>query len=375
MFITGVRILTCDVPLPRPIVMGELRFDSREYVLVIVDTDVGVSGIGFGMTRGAPVGAIVARNVAPLILGEDPLFVERLWHRVYDRNLTIGGRGVFMRALSAVDVALWDIKAQVAGLPIWQLLGGARTDMPISIAGGYPLSGRTERDLADELEDYAGRGFETVKIAAGDLATDTPRVRVAAEVLGGRSRLAYDAHWAWRNLVDVVPHLATWAELGVAFLEDPFAPELVFLAPRLRAATGLPVALGEDAVGRWAFDRLIADTTPDILRIDATTMGGLSEAAKVCALASAKAIPVIPHVFPEIHVHLGAAFPIVSAVELTLPDYELEGLFRLFDGWVTIENGRLVAPSSPGLGLSLDWTAVDRYTVDSATLAVDVAAR
>jgi L-alanine-DL-glutamate epimerase-like enolase superfamily enzyme len=363
--VTGVRVVTCDVPLPRPIVMGELRFDSREYVLAVVETDAGVSGVGFGMTRNAPVGAMIARNVAPLVVGEDPLFIERLWHRVYDRNLTIGGRGAFMRALSAVDIALWDIKAQVAGLPIWQLLGGARSLVPISIAGGYPLAGRDDDDLATELDDYAARGFATVKIAAGELADDTTRIRVAVEALAGRSRLAYDAHWAWRTLVDVVPTVSTWAELGLWFLEDPFAPELVFLAPRLREATGLPMALGEDAVGRWAFDRLIADTAPDILRIDATTMGGLSEAAKVCAMASARAIPVIPHVFPEIHGHLGAAFPIVSAVELTLPEYELEGLYRLFERWVDIDGGELVAPTSPGLGLTIDWQTVDRYTVES----------
>jgi L-alanine-DL-glutamate epimerase-like enolase superfamily enzyme len=366
MIVTGVRVVTCDVPLPRPIVMGDLRFESREYVVVAVDTDAGVTGIGFGMTRNAPVGAIVARNVAPLLLGQDPLLTEAIWERIYDRNLTIGGRGIFMRALSAVDIALWDIKGQVAGLPIWQLLGGARRRSPISIAGGYPLAGRDDADLSSEMDDYARRGFGTVKIAAGELATDTARIRVAAEALGGRSRLAYDAHWAWRTLFDVVPTVRGWADLGLSFLEDPFAPELIFLAPGLKAATGIPLALGEDAVGRWAFDRLIADTNPDVLRIDATTMGGLSEAVKVCALASTRARPVIPHVFPEIHVHLAAAFPIVAAVELTLPEYEIEGLYRLFRDWVVIEDGELVAPTSPGLGYELDWGSVDRYTVDIA---------
>jgi L-alanine-DL-glutamate epimerase-like enolase superfamily enzyme len=370
MIITGVRVVTCDVPLPRPIVMGDLRFESREYVVVAVDTDAGVTGIGFGMTRNSPVGAIVGRNVAPLLLGEDPLMVEALWERIYYRNLTIGGRGIFMRALSAVDIALWDIKGQVAGLPIWQLLGGARSRSPISIAGGYPLAGRDDADLAKEMDDYAQREFNTVKIAAGELATDTSRIRVAAEALAGRSRLAYDAHWAWRSLFDVVPTVRGWADLGLAFVEDPFAPELIFLAPDLRAATGIPLALGEDAVGRWAFDRLLADIGPDVLRIDATTMGGLSEAAKVCALAAARARPVIPHVFPEIHVHLAAAFPIVTAVELTLPEYEIEGLYRLFREWVTIEDGQLVAPTSPGLGLALDWNAVDRYAIDTNRFVV-----
>jgi L-alanine-DL-glutamate epimerase-like enolase superfamily enzyme len=161
-----------------------------------------------------------------------------------------------------------------------------------------------------------------------------------------------------------------WADLGLAFLEDPFAPELSFLAPDLRAATGLPLALGEDAVGRWAFDRLLTVSQPDVLRVDATTTGGLSEAVKICALASMRARPVIPHVFPEIHVHLAAAFPIVAAVELTLPEYEIEGLHQLFRDWVQIEDGQLVAPIEPGLGYALDADAVERYTVETTRLVL-----
>ena len=149
--------------------MGDLRFESRGYVVVVVETDAGITGIGFGMTRNAPVGAIIARNVAPLVLGQDPLLTEALWERIYYRNLTLGGQGLFMRALSAVDIALWDIKGQAAGMPVWQLLGGARQRTAISVAGGYPLAGRDDDDLAAEMDDYARRGFSTVKIA-GDLA-------------------------------------------------------------------------------------------------------------------------------------------------------------------------------------------------------------
>lgn len=365
MRITGVRTDTCDVPLPRPIVMGELRFDSREYVIVTVETDAGVTGIGFGMTRNAPVASIVERSLAPLLLGDDPLLTEWLWDKLYYRNLTIAPGSIFMRALSLVDIALWDIKGQAAGLPVWRLLGGARERIPVCVAGGYPRAGTTTADLAREVDDYAGRGFPTVKIAAGELGADSERLRASAEALAGRSALAYDAHWAWRQLFDVLPVVRTWADLGLSFLEDPFPPELVALAIGLRDATGIPLALGEDAVGRWAFDRLLTTCRPDVLRLDATTMGGLSEAAKVCALASVHARPVIPHVFPEVHVHLGAAFPIVRAVEMTLPEYEIETLFRLFRDWVLIDRGEIVAPTGPGLGVTLDVQAVARYRVAS----------
>ena len=363
MRITAVRTVTCDIPLARPVVMGDLRFTSREYVIVVIETDAGIAGIGFGMTRNAPIGAIVDRNLAPLLLGSDPLMTEELWERLYYRNLTISGRGIFMRALSAVDVALWDIKGQVTGQPIWRLLGGARTRAPLVVAGGYTGVGKTNDDLAREVDDYVRRGFGVIKIAAGDLSQDTARLLAAAEAIGGRARLAYDAHWAWRSLFEVVPTVRAWGGIGLSFLEDPFAPELVHLAPSLRASTGIALALGEDAVGRWAFEQLLGMLVPDLLRVDATTMGGLSEAAKVCAMASARAVPVIPHVFPEIHVHLAAAFPVVAAVEMTVPEYEIDPLFRLFREWIAVEGGEILAPSAPGLGVILDEDAVRTFRV------------
>jgi L-alanine-DL-glutamate epimerase-like enolase superfamily enzyme len=365
MRITGVRTITCDIPLPHPIVMGELRFDSRAYVLVIIETDAGVQGLGFGMTRGAPVGAVVDRNLAPLLLGQDPLLSEALWQRLYDRNLTIAGQGIFMRALSAVDIALWDIKGQVANQPIWMLLGGARREVPVSVAGGYARDGAGPAELAREVDDYAGRGFKLIKVSAADLGSDRARVRAALEAVAGRAALAYDAHWAWRDLLDVLPVVRGWADLGLAFIEDPFAPELWPLAAELRQQVPIPLAIGEDAVGRWAFERLFRQFVPDLVRVDATTVGGISEAVKVCALASARGRSVLPHVFPEIHVHLAAALPAVRAVEVTLPEYELEALYRLFTSWLELRDGQTSAPTAPGLGFSLDDRAVARFTVES----------
>jgi D-arabinonate dehydratase len=369
MRITGVRTITCDIPLPHPIVMGELRFDSREYVLVVIETDSGARGVGFGMTRDAPIGAIVDRNLAPLLLGQNPLLTEFLWQRLYDRNLTIAGQGIFMRALSAVDIALWDIKGQVAGQPIWVLLGGAREQVEVAVAGGYARDGVGLADLAREVDDYAGRGFKQVKISAGKLGSDTARIRAALDALNDRAELAYDAHWAWRDLLDVVPVVREWAGLGLAFIEDPFAPELWPLAAELRRAVPIPLAIGEDAVGRWAFERLFREFLPDLVRVDATTVGGLSEAVKVCALASARGRSVLPHVFPEIHIHLAAALPAVRAVEITLPEYELEALHRLFTSWIELDGGQASAPTAPGLGYALDERAVAQYTVTSTHAA------
>jgi len=132
---------------------------------------------------------------------------------------------------------------------------------------------------------------------------------------------------------------------------------------RLREQTGQRLALGEDTVGRWAFRDLLERQKPDLLRVDATVAGGLSEAAKICALASAAGVPVFPHVFPEVHVHLGAAFPGIAMVEMTDPTYQTETLYTLFQEWVTFDDGFLVAPETPGLGVVLDKAVVERYAV------------
>jgi len=363
MRVTEVRATTLDVPLPRPIVMGEIRFESREYLVVEVVTDDGRTGIGFGMTRNSPAASIVHRTLRPILLGADPLLTEQLWERMYYRNLPMGQRGVFMRALSAVDIALWDLKAQAAGLPLWQLLGGFREQVPVLVAGGYPASDRSLGDLEAEMADYVARGFRMVKIAAGELAEDTARLVAARRGLGDDVELAYDAHWAWRDLLTTVPVVRTWDDLRVLFIEDPFPSEQVALAGTLRDATGCRLALGEDGVGRWAFQDVLVRSRPDVLRIDATAMGGISEAVKVCALAGTLSIPVLPHVFPEVHQHLSAAFAGMLAVELTDRAYETETLYRLFRRWVRVEDGVLRAPDEPGLGVELDPGAVERYAV------------
>jgi D-arabinonate dehydratase len=367
MRITAVRATTVDVPLPRPIVMGEIRFESREYLVVEIETDDGHTGIGFGMTRNSPAASIVHRSLMPHLLGEDPLLTEALWERLYYRNLPMGQRGVFMRALSAVDIALWDLKAQAAGLPLWQLLGGFRRRVPVLVAGGYPASDRTSADLEAEMADYVTRGFRMVKIAAGELAQDTARLVAARRGLGDAAELSYDAHWAWRDLLSTVPVVRRWEDLQLAFIEDPFPSEQAAMAGKLRDATGCRLALGEDGVGRWAFQDVLRRSEPDVLRIDATVMGGISEAIKVCALAGTLSVPVLPHVFPEVHLHLSAAFAGMLAVEMTDRKYETETLYRLFRNWVRVEDGEMLAPDEPGLGVVIDQDALQRYAVATAT--------
>ena len=159
-----------------------------------------------------------------------------------------------------------------------------------------------------------------------------------------------------------------WTELDVAFIEDPFPSELPHLAAVLRERTGISLALGEDVVGRYAYRDLIAQVPPEYLRVDATTTGGISETVKICALAAAESIPVLPHIFPEIHVHLAAALPIVMAVEATDPRQEIDLMWQLLANPLRPVGGHVTAPAGPGLGVELDHAAMARFMVGQEIL-------
>ena len=361
MKITEVRAVTCDIPLARPIIMGELRYDSRDYVVVEVRTDEGLTGVGYGMGRYAPVAAIVERNLAPLLVGQDPMLNERLWDSMYFRNLPIV-RGIFMRALSAVDIALWDLKGKALGAPVWKLLGGARTVVPALMAGGYVAKGKSNADLGQEIADYVAQGFKMIKIGAGSLAEDTARLAATREAAGDATALMYDAHWAWRDVAAAARVVRDWDRFDLDWIEDPFPTELMGLTERLRVHTKIPFAVGEDLMGRSEFDDVMARGRADVIRVDVTTAGGFTEVAKICALAATRAIPVSPHIFPELHVHLAAAYIGVHALEVTDPKREIDVCFKLLKRPLNARNGEIVAPDGPGLGLEIDWSAVKTFS-------------
>jgi len=358
--IVDVRATTCDVPVPRPIVMGDLRYDTRDYIVVEIRTDEGVSGFGFGMARYAPIAEVIERNLKPLLIGKDPLMTEQLWDRMYNLNLLIAGRGIFMRALSVIDIALWDIKGKAAGMPIWRLIGGQRTRMPVLVAGGYIAHDRGLDYLGKEVSDYVSRGFRMIKISAGPLEGDTERIKVAKDAAGD-ARLMYDAHWAWRDPKDALRVVRGWDEFDLAWIEDPFPSEQLRPLARFRAETKIPLAIGEDVSGRWAFHRVLEDGLADVLRVDAANAGGFTEAIRICALAAAYGIEVSPHVYPEIHVHLTAALANVTHVEMTDPAQGIEGLHLLMANTLEVKSGEATAPERPGLGFDLDPSALKRY--------------
>jgi D-arabinonate dehydratase len=365
MIIEHVRARTVRVPLDRPVETSDLVIDAREFVIVDVHATGGLVGRGFGFTRDGLVAATVERNLAPLLVGEDARLTERLWERMWRATRYLGRRGLLMRAISAVDIALWDLKAQAAGLPLWSLLGGYRERVPAYVAGGYYGPATHPDDVEAEFRGYRDAGYRGAKINVGGLplAHDVERVAAARAGLGRGPGLAVDFNGALTSAREGVAWAEALAPYGIDFLEEPFLMDDLPALRTFRGQSPIAVAMGEDESGRWAFAELVRLEALDVVRHDATLVGGISEWTKVAGLALAHRLTLFPHWFPEIHVHLAAAYPGCRGVELIAPESGIMNLDRLIANPCTIVDGHVAAPTAPGLGIAWDADAVDRYTL------------
>ena len=186
-------------PRSKPITNGKHTYTHVDFAVVRSSTDDGITGIGLG--GGGEIERATIAHLDPLLIGEDPINVERLWHKMWVPKL-IGRRGLTTRAISAIDIGLWDIRAKYANLPLYKLLGGFRDRVPTYIAGGYYEEGKGLRELAREMEDNVRMGAKAVKMKIGgvSIAEDVARVRVAREAIGPDVKLMVDANCAYRCL-------------------------------------------------------------------------------------------------------------------------------------------------------------------------------
>jgi D-arabinonate dehydratase len=293
------------------------------------------------------------------VLGLDPLRTEQVWARMYYGCLPIGQRGGLMSAISLVDICCWDIKAQVAGMPLATLLGGYREEVAVSIAGGYPELTPDPGSTGEEVAGYVAAGFRSIKLAANGSPVDTARLAAARDASGDDIDLIVDVHWTWRDLHSAIRCTRGWEAFDLTWLEDPFPARLAALVGPFRRAIDIPLALGEDRAGLDDFTALL-DLDIDVLRIDATVCGGITEFLRAAGLAAARGRPVSPHVFPEIHVHLAAALPNVVGVEMVDPRSGVTPIDRLLQP-LDVRNGAAAPPASAGIGLVFDHEALQRY--------------
>jgi D-galactarolactone cycloisomerase len=338
--------------------------NTRSTTLVQVETDEGITGLGSCSGNGELIEIIIAKVLKPLLTGMDPTQIEEIWDKAYVRggHKEFGTRGIGVVALSGVDIALWDILGKVRGVPLYQLLGGKwRDKVPVYATALYP---EEPAKVAKRARSFAEQGFHGVKIKVGfDLDQDIRIVRAVREELGKDFVVMTDANQGYT--VDVALKASeAFAACGAFWLEEPLFVEDIAGHALLREKGKTPIAVGENLNTCYAFENFVVRGAVDFLQPDVARAGGITEVRKIAAMAAEHHVPLSFHTWGDgvalaASVHLSAALKecIVMELDYTYNPLRAELLLEPLE----IENGFLVPPDKPGLGVELDSKAVEKF--------------
>ena len=344
-----------------PITDGNATYTHVNLTFVKVHTDQGLTGIGLG--AGGAIEQATVEQLAPLLIGEDPIDVERLWPKMWVPKL-IGRRGLTTRAIGSIDMALWDIRGKVSGLPLYKLLGGYRDRVPTYVAGGYYEPGKGLKELAAEMEDSVRMGARAVKmkVGAAPFAEDVERVRVTRDAIGPDVTLMVDANCAYKAYEAI--RLARRIEpYDIFWFEEPVMPDDYDGHRRVAQATSIPVATGENEYTRYGFRDLIRNECAAILNPDVKVVGGVTEFMKVVALAQAADLHIAPHGSQDIHIHLTAA--VANGLILEFYRDTIDPMWgRVYHNTLVLnDDGTVSPPNVPGIGLDPNYEALAPHRV------------
>jgi L-alanine-DL-glutamate epimerase-like enolase superfamily enzyme len=352
------------IPLPTALsdsTHGTIR--GFELVTVRLHDAEGATGVGYTYTvgaGGAAVHALIARDLSPILIGRDADRIEATWQAMW-WALHYGGRGgAAALAISAVDIALWDLRARRQATPLWRALGGYDPRVPC-YAGGIDLDLSVDA-LLRQTDDNLARGFRAIKMKVGrpSLSEDVVRVRAMRQHLGAEFPLMVDANMRW-SVDEAIRAARALRELDLVWLEEPTDPDDVPGHARIVRDGGLPIAAGENLHTLAEFRQLIAAGGVTFPEPDVTNCGGITAFMKVCHLAQAFHLPVTSHGAHDVTVHLLAAAPNRSYLEA-----HGFGLDRFIAEPMRLEEGAAVAPERPGHGVEFDWKALEPLQVRRA---------
>ncbi len=374
MKIDRVRARAVAVPLERATAMATRNLRERHYLLVEIGTSDGV-GLGYayaGTNGGRLLAQAVNELLQPVLHNASSDDIHGLWERMYQETLLAGRRGTLLRAISAVDIALWDLRAKLCGVPLATLLGGSTTrPVPAYASGGYyrPDDGPYDRAVAVEIEANQQAGFTDHKIKVGGLPLEQDVVRVASacEVIGGQGRLALDANNVYRSVTEALRAARAFeraaGEQGLWWFEEPLSPDDIAGHAELAGMLETPVATGEIHQTRWEFAQLIERHAADLLQPDVGVLGGVSEWLRVAHAADTFGFQIAPHWHANLHAHLAAAVPNALAVEHFDLDKDIYNFERLVteDTRLRVRDGAVHLTERAGIGVEFDETVVKTY--------------
>lgn len=348
------------VPTDSPESDGTLAWDSTTMILVVVEGG-GKQGIGY--TYGdLSVAKMIESKFASLVEGADAMSPQATWAAMQNTIRNAGRPGVGSMAISAVDIALWDLKAKLLDLPLAALLGRFHDGVPVYGSGGF--TSYSDDQLREQLGGWASEGIPRVKMKVGRNPEDDPeRVRVARDAIGEDTELLVDANGAYTRKQAL--YWAEWfAEAGITWLEEPVSSEDLegLRLIRDRGPAGLSIAAGEYSWNLFYSNGLIEAGAVDVLQADVTRCSGITDLLRVDGLCKARSMPFSAHCAPQVHAHAGCAMETLIHCEYFHDHARLEGM--LFDGALSPENGYLYPDTPrPGLGIQLKHADAEQYAV------------
>jgi L-alanine-DL-glutamate epimerase-like enolase superfamily enzyme len=356
--IDRIDVRVCRIPTPGgPESDGTAIWDATTMVVVEARA-AGATGVGYSYVDAAAA-TVVRDLLAPAAVGVSALAIPTAVSAMLRAVRNHGRPGLIACAISAVDIALWDLKARLLDTPLAALLGCARTCVPVYASGGFTSS--NVEQMSRELADYVAAGHHRVKIKIGrEPALDVERVRAARAAIGADVELMVDANGAYARK-QALAMAEQFAAHGVIYFEEPVSSDDLegLRLLRDRGPAGMAIAAGEYGYDGWYFQRMLEAGAVDILQADATRALGVTGFLQANALCAARSMPLSSHCAPAIHAHAGAAATQLVHLEYFRDHARMEPL--LFDGVVPIIDGSVsFDPRRPGLGLTLRTREADR---------------
>ncbi|HEY7596389.1 MAG TPA: mandelate racemase/muconate lactonizing enzyme family protein [Actinophytocola sp.] len=326
------------------------------FLFAEIGTVDGCRGLGFSYAKraGGPALYAHAKELAPQLLGQDPNDTGRIWEDLAWAGASVGRGGLAAQAIAAVDIALWDLKARRAGLPLAKLLGAYRD--AVHCYAGVPSTPLPEVVETAQRALSAGAGGIKLRLSQPDLAADLERLRVLRERLGDGVPLMVDASQQWDR---PTAHRMCRAleRFNLVWIEEPLDAHDAVGHAALAAALDTPIATGEMLTSVTEHAQLIEAGASDVVQPDAPRVGGITPFLRIAALADHKGLGLAPHFATEVHLHLAAAYPRSTWIE------HVDWLEPLFNERVEVRSGRVLVPDRPGLGLTVSQKAV-AWTTD-----------
>jgi L-alanine-DL-glutamate epimerase-like enolase superfamily enzyme len=356
--VKDIEVFHVTTPLDAPV--SDSSFTIRNSGMVVVRVIVNPELSGYGMTFSVPVAEYIHRTLKPVVTGRDPVCVETAWNAMRSATRSAGRKGVALLAMSAIDIALWDLRGKILGLPIYKLLGGSNCLIPVYASGGW-LSYTLEQTVEEAKKNVAD-GYRTIKIKIGaeggkNLRADVKKIEAVRSAIGDEIDLIVDANGIW-DASTAIRFAQMVKDCNVSLFEEPVDADDIPGLRRVRETIQIPVATGENEYTKYGMRDLVLGEAVDVVQCDITRAGGFTEMQKISAIASAWNLRFAPHAWEFAGAHLMSDAP--HALYLEKLSIQERIFQKAIFNYPLPRNGFYEIPDKPGLGVEFNLDFLQR---------------